>query len=204
MSDPRRAYRVVDDFEQELCDYTGARFACAVDSCTNAIFLSLAYSKIISSADEVALPARTYPGVAHAVRNAGYDLEIRAELFGDWQGSGRYTLHPTRVVDAARTFGRNCYRTGHLQCHSFHVGKQMPSGGGAILCDDEAAYRWLQRAKNDGRAPGESFSSGPGWHMGMVPPDAARGLWMLPQLPDQLTPLRHEHGYPDLRDMTWA
>ena len=36
-------YKIVKMFEEEVCEYTGAPFAVAVDSCTNALFLSLVY-----------------------------------------------------------------------------------------------------------------------------------------------------------------
>jgi dTDP-4-amino-4,6-dideoxygalactose transaminase len=38
-------YKVVQIFEEEVADYTGAPYAVSVDNCTNAIFLCLKYLK---------------------------------------------------------------------------------------------------------------------------------------------------------------
>jgi dTDP-4-amino-4,6-dideoxygalactose transaminase len=99
--DPRRAYRVVDLFEQELCDYTGAPFAIATNSCTNALTLSLMWEhrRMEDRWFKVTLPKRTYIGVLQAVLNAGFDVRWQ-----DAEASHWYQLSPTNVVDAARWF----------------------------------------------------------------------------------------------------
>ena len=40
-------YDIVKMFEEEVAQYTGAPFAVAVDSCTNAVFLCCKYHKVI-------------------------------------------------------------------------------------------------------------------------------------------------------------
>lgn len=205
----RRAYWVVDDFEEELCRYTGAPFACAVDSCTNGLFLALKFvilrylQSIHPKIESITIPRFTYPGVMHSIFNAGYEINF-CDPESVWQKRGWFPLSPLNVIDSARNFHKNCYIGGSLQVLSFHSAKQMPSGGGAILTDDEEAYNWIQRAKNDGRAPGEYYSSGPGFHMTMTPPDAARGLWMLSRFPDKPAPLPYEPNYPDLSKLIGA
>ena len=37
------AYDVVEQFEKEIAEFAGAKYAISVDSCTNALFLSLMY-----------------------------------------------------------------------------------------------------------------------------------------------------------------
>ena len=49
-------YKIVQMFEEEVAEYTGAPFAVAVDSCTNALFLSCKYLDV----KEVTIPKRTY------------------------------------------------------------------------------------------------------------------------------------------------
>jgi len=38
-------FKIVSDFEETVADYTGAPYAVAVDSCTNALFLCLKYNE---------------------------------------------------------------------------------------------------------------------------------------------------------------
>lgn len=179
LRDPRRAFHVVDQFEQELCDYTGAPHAIAVDSCTNALFLALYYERRrINRARLLDLPRRTYVGVLQAARNAGWHVRWN-DL--EWQKRGQYELTPTRVVDSARRFDRQVYQRqlrGAIVCVSFHAAKQLPLGrGGAILTDDPDVNEWTRAARADGRGPdGVTF---PGWHCYMPPPTAALGLWTL-------------------------
>jgi dTDP-4-amino-4,6-dideoxygalactose transaminase len=201
--DPRRAYRVVDDFEDELCYYTGAPLAVAVDSCTNALFLALTFERSLYDhapimLDSVQLPRRTYIGVLQAVLNAGYEVTLWDD--SKWQQTGHYRIFPTRVVDSARCLHRGMYKPRTLTCLSFHAAKQLPIGrGGAILLDDEEAAAWLRRARHDGRAEGDYAvpATFPGFHCALPPPDAARGLWMLSRFPDHPPPLAHD-AYPDL------
>lgn len=200
MRDPRRAYRVVDDFEAELADYTGAPFAVAVDSCTNALLLALVYRRETDGLDKVTLPNRTYVGVLQAALNAGYDVEWHNGQWQDW-----YRLGGVGVVDSARRIARRMYRVhpGRLVCLSFHAAKQLPLGrGGAILTDNADAAEWFRAARMDGRPPGEPIERTvfPGYHCPMPPDVAARGLDILSRWSDRgysPPPLPHE-DYPDL------
>jgi dTDP-4-amino-4,6-dideoxygalactose transaminase len=40
-------YKVTEEFEEKLADYTGARFAVTVDNMSNALFLALYYENHI-------------------------------------------------------------------------------------------------------------------------------------------------------------
>jgi dTDP-4-amino-4,6-dideoxygalactose transaminase len=206
--DPRRAYRVVDDFEAELCAYTGAPFAVTVDSATNAIFLSLVY-ELQQRPDHsyVRLPRRMYVGVLQAARNAGYEV-----LWDDaaWDaGQNYYTLPPTRIVDAARRMFQGMFVASTLTCLSMHAAKQLPLGrGGAILTDDAAAAEWLRAARMDGRPPGAPIGETvfPGFHCPMPSDTAARGLWILSRWVDSgydPPPLPQEE-YPDLSKLEFT
>lgn len=175
--DPRRAYRVVDAFEAELCDYTGAPFAVAVDSCTNALFASLVWARRRWS--EVWLPRRTYVGVLQAALNAGFDPDWHDD---EWETCGYYWLEPTPIIDSARRIAPQSYIPHSVTCLSFHAAKQLPLGrGGAILTDNEELYEWLCRFRVDGRAPGDTgrYATFPASHIYMPPDTAARGLWIL-------------------------
>lgn len=203
--DPRRAYRVVDDFERELADYTGARYAVCVNSCTNAIYLSLVYRRTATEWSNCAsLPRRTYVGVLQAVRNAEYDIDWEDAGLDDWQALGWYGLGDPLIIDSARRIASDMYRwPGFFVCLSFHAAKQLPLGcGGAILTDNPDAADWFRAARMDGRPPGRPIEDTviPGWHMPMPPDVAARGLDILSRWNDagySPPPLPHD-DYPDL------
>lgn len=197
---PRRAYRVVDDFERELCDYTGAPHAVAVDSCTNALLLALVHERLRfpNAPHWVRLPKRTYVGVLQAARNAGYRV-----MWSDAPWERSYRLEPTRIVDSARHIAPGMYEAGTLCALSMHAAKQLPLGrGGAILTDDAEAAEWLRAARMDGRPPGAPIEATLpfGWHCPMPPDTAARGLWILSRWVDSgfvPAPLPDD-PYPDL------
>ena len=203
--DPRRAYRVVDDFEAELADYTGAPYAVTVDSCTNAIYAMLTFERVTYGYESVGIPTRTYVGVLQAATNAGYDVEFWEE---DWQRFRDPWYCFTGygfVVDSARYLARDMYAParGAFVCLSFHAAKQLPLGrGGAVLTDDQRAAEWLMRFRTDGRAPGDPhpYATFPAAHIYMPPDTAARGLWILSRWNDagySPPPLPRE-DYPDL------
>lgn len=204
MTDPRLAWRVVEDFERALCEYTGAPHAVAVDSATNALFLCFRSHLRQEGRDVLFLPAHTYVGVIQAAKRAGLWVELR-EI--EWDGE--YEILPTKIVDAAKWFRRGMYRTGTHTCLSFQAYKQLPIGrGGAILCDDAEDAEWFRRASYDGRIRGtpialqESFDEG--WHMYLGPDAAARGLWLMNGLAENAKPIGSWRDYPDLRQRKLA
>jgi dTDP-4-amino-4,6-dideoxygalactose transaminase len=194
--DPRRAYYVVDQFERELQHYTGAKHAVTVDSCTNALFLALRLELQNASTRQLSMPRRTYVGVMQAALNAGWIIRWHDDEWND-----NYRMEPTRVVDSARHIARGMYEPGTLTCLSFHAAKQLALGrGGAVLTDDDAAAEWLRRARQDGRAPGdtEPYATLPGWHMYLPPPTAALGMWILTRWGDNSPAPLPPDNYPDL------
>ncbi len=62
-------YKITEEFEQRLADYTGAKYAVAVDNCSNALFLALKYENI--EGQEITIPSRTYPSVPCEIIHAG-------------------------------------------------------------------------------------------------------------------------------------
>jgi len=202
--DPRRAYQIVDAFEAELADYTGAPHAVCVNSCTNALFLALNWERIQGCEGPIDLVRRTYVGVAQAVKNAGFEIKWDDDYF-DWQDEeGCYLLSPTRVWDCARALeskGFRDYDRDCFVCLSFHSAKQLPLGrGGAILTDNQEAADWFKAARMDGRVPGSDKVVFPGWHMPMPPDVAARGLDILSRWNDTNynPPPLPPTDYPDL------
>lgn len=202
-------YRAVRDFEQALCDYTGARYAVTVTSCTSALLLACAWHirhknhAVASEAwptypvNEIEIPKRTYVGVGMSILHAG-----AKPTFRDEQWSGGYQLKPYPIWDYARRFTSRMFRAGEFHCVSFHWTKILGVGqGGAILHDDALADAWLRRARFDGRTEGvppahDTFAE-LGFHCYMAPETAAHGLMRLAQLPETNADLPDD-PYPDL------
>ncbi len=190
-----RAWDVVDAFEQAVATFSGARYAVAVDSCTSAIRLCLAYAQ----PRMVTLPAHTYISVPMAVLHAGLKPEFHDH---DWSGGYWFGYN---IFDGARRMRRNMYDRG-LHCLSFHARKLLPIGrGGMILTSSSVARDWFRRARYDGRHPEIPFMDDKvdmlGWNCYMTPEQAARGLQLLEALPPDLPDQGGSEDYPDLREM---
>jgi len=199
----KHAWAIVKDFERVIASYTGAPYAVAVDSCTNALLLAVAYfSREKRNQGFVEIPKFTYVGVPMSVRNAGATVRFRDEYW-----NGKYQLKPYPIYDAARHFTSGMYIPGSLMCLSFHWTKHLPIGhGGAILCDDEETVSWLKRARYDGRTEGVAPKSDNftqiGWHVVMSPVSAAQGLLLMSDMKEHNEPLpwgpNTSSDYPDL------
>ena len=189
------AFDVVRQFEAELAKFAGSKNAVTVNSCTNALFLSLMYHSV--KGEEITIPKRTYPSVPCSIINAGAKVAFE-DL--DWQGI--YYLKPYPIIDAAKRFTKGMYIPGTFMCISFHIKKILDIGtGGAILTDDRNAVKWLKQARFDGRhevpLPEDSFDM-IGWNMYMEPEQAARGLWRMGSIPEDNPDQIEEPPYPDL------
>ncbi len=191
----KHAWAIVRDFERVIASYTGAPYAVAVDSCTNALLLAVSYHIIEKNACRtVEIPKFTYVGVPMSIRNAGAAVRFRDE---SW--IGQYQLKPYPIYDAARHFTSGMYIPGTMMCLSFHWTKHLPIGhGGAILCDDKNTVAWLKRARYDGRTEGVSPKSDNfthrGWHVVMSPVSAAQGLLLMAGINEHNDPLPWGEG----------
>ena len=178
-------YKITEEFEKKISDYTGAPYVVTVDNQSNALFLSLYYENI--KGKEIEIPNRTYPSVPCEIIHAGGKVKfykIDGEKF-----KGAYQLKPTKVWDSALRFTANMFIPNTHMCISFtgpykHL---KLSKGGAILTDDIKAYEWFKRARFSGR--GEcSYHDDEfymlGWNFYMIPELSARGLLMMNQFYD--------------------
>jgi dTDP-4-amino-4,6-dideoxygalactose transaminase len=205
---PRGAHQVTRDFERALCEYTGARFAVAVNSCTMALLLACAWHIRLwrdsrFGTNVIEIPKRTYVSVPQSIIHAGGRVAFRDE---QWRGA--YQLKPYPIWDAARWFSSEMYEAlnrhtpNPFVCVSFHWSKTLGiQQGGAILHADPAADAWLRRARFDGRregvAPRDDDFDMLGWHCYMSPEVAAEGLVRLSFLPKINSSLPND-DYPDL------
>jgi dTDP-4-amino-4,6-dideoxygalactose transaminase len=196
-SDPRD---IVGIFESKLAQFAGSKYAVVVDCCSNALFLSLMYKRVKT---EIAIPRRTYVSVPMQILHSG-----STPKFTDVEWEGIYELGNTGVIDGAGRFTKGMYvGEGKLQTLSFQIKKRLPIGrGGAILTDSEDAYNWLKLASYDGRDLNTPYDSPGhvsqlGWHVYMTPEDAARGIWIMDQLGDDMPDTMSWRNYPDLSQM---
>ena len=196
-------YKVTEEFEEKLADYTGAKYAITVDNASNAIFLALMYEKV--KGKTITIPSRTYPSVPCEIIHAGAKI--------NWQHvkgttiKGAYQLYPTKVWDSALSFTGDMYIPNTHMCVSFTGPHKIfkLSKGGAILTDDYKAYLWFKRARYSGRREcsyhDDNFDM-LGWNFYMMPELAARGLLLIDHFynPDGTKKKNKdvEMAYPDL------
>ena len=202
-------YKIVQDFESAICEYTGAPYCVVTTSCTAALLLACKwfYDDPEDTFEKrritpwrnasVAIPAKTYVGVPQSVIHAGFKIDF---INKKWNGG--YRLDPLPVWDYARRFTSGMYKKGQMQCVSFHWTKILSVGqGGAILNDDKKADAWLRRARFDGRTEGVPANTDViphlGYHAYMSPRDAAEGISRLAVLPKHNKDLPNS-DYPDL------
>jgi len=192
----RNAYQIVEQFEYRVAKYTGAPYACAVDSCTNALLLCLSYVQ----PHQVEIPTNTYVGVANAIIHAGGTLKFREEVW-----SGTYQLKPCNIYDSAKRLTSDMYIKGSMMCLSFHVKKLLNIGrGGMIIHDNKNAQEWFKRMRWDGRtgknlSDEQFFYNSPGYNCYMTPELAARGLELMMHYPRNKPDMEWEY-YGNLKE----
>ena len=142
-------YKITEDFEKALSEYTGAPYVVTVDNQSNALFLALMFENVKDK--EITIPSRTYPSVPCEIIHAGGKVKFRQVLGKTIKGA--YQLEPTKVWDSALRFTADMYLPGTHMCVSFTGPyKHMKlSKGGAILTDNYDAYLWFKRARYSGR-----------------------------------------------------
>ena len=91
-----------------------------------------------------------------------------------------------------------------LQVISFQIKKRVPIGrGGVILTDNEDAYKELKLMSYDGRDLNIPYDDPNhikcfGYHFYMTPEDAARGILLMDQIPENNEDSGNHTMYPDL------
>lgn len=196
-------YKITEEFEQALADYTGSKYVVAVDNGSNALFLSLTYENVKGL--DIEIPNRTYPSVPCEIIHAGGKVKFK-KIEGE-SIKGAYQLSPTKVWDSALRFTHNMYIPNTHMCISFtgpykHL---KLSKGGAILTDDYDAYLWFKKARFSGRNEcsyhDDNFEM-LGWNFYLIPELSARGLLLMKQFYNfDGTPKTNEDielRYPDL------
>jgi dTDP-4-amino-4,6-dideoxygalactose transaminase len=192
-------FEIVKTFEKTIAEYTGAKYAVAVDSCTNAIFLCCKYLDV----KEATIPSKTYLSVPMSIIHSGAEVIFDASVeANNW--CGIYNLDPYPIYDSAKRLTAKMYIPESFMCLSFHQKKHICIGkGGMILTDDKDAVEWFKRARYEGRS--EKFYRDDeidmlGWNMYMTPEQASRGLALFQNYPIHNEDQVEVGGYRDLRE----
>lgn len=196
-------HEVTREFEQAICDYTGAPYCVCVDNESNALFLALTYDNVKGKTIEI--PCRTYMSVPCEIIHAGGNVKFY-EVEGETL-KGCYLLRGSSVIDSALRFTADMYIQRAYMCCSFTGPyKHLKLGkGGCILTDNENAYRWFKKARFSGRNEcsyhDDTFDM-LGWNFYMLPEIATKGLRDIQQFyyeGRKLSMPDIELTYPDLR-----
>jgi dTDP-4-amino-4,6-dideoxygalactose transaminase len=180
-------YKITEDFEKALGEYTGAPYVVTLDNMSNALFLALYYESNIKKSilsPTITIPNRTYPSVPCEIIHAG--LKVQFETVNGKTIKGAYNLKGSNVWDSALSFTADMYKKGSYMCISF-TGPYKHfklSKGGAILTDDYEAYLWFKRARYSGRRECSYHDDNLdmlGWNFYMMPELAARGMLLMGQ-----------------------
>jgi dTDP-4-amino-4,6-dideoxygalactose transaminase len=186
----------VTEFENKLAEYAGSKYAVCVDSCSNAMFLSMKYLGI--TGQTITLPKHTYASTPMQCIHAGNTIQ-----FADIEWSGEYYLGDTPIVDAATRFCRGMYIPDTYYCVSFHHRKTLKIGrGGVILTNDREFVDWCRPMIYDGRHKYVMHDVDDyeciGYHMYMTPEDAAIGLTKFKDIGDVNPDTGSNFTYKDL------
>jgi dTDP-4-amino-4,6-dideoxygalactose transaminase len=141
---------VVEEFEKSFAGYVGAKYACSINSATNAIFL-IFLNKGIS----VNVPSMIPPVVLNALITSGNKINFTDDV--DWIG-GSYILHEFddfKVIDSAQRVDRDQFKNEaneqDLMFFSFYPTKPVGSSdGGMIVSNDYEKIKWFKEAVMNG------------------------------------------------------
>lgn len=135
----------VSELEKKWAEFTGAKYAVAVNSCTAALDIAV---RIVPLKKRVSVSAFTFVSSALAPLNAGHEVyfvdiekrthntpkaDIQVMYAGNIYGEGK-------IYDMAHAGGYK--HLGKVSCWSFQAVKNLPAGdGGMITMNDEKLYK---------------------------------------------------------------
>ena len=173
------AFDKIFQFEHELAKFTGAPYAIMTDCCTHAIELCMRYDQITACS----FTPYTYLSIPMTMHKLGIQYTFLDHEYQRW--IGEYPFIGTRIWDSARRLEKDMYRPGMMQCLSFGHNKPLQIGrGGAILLDNEQAYKDIILMRYDGRDLNtvpwtEQQEFKVGYHYKPTPEEAEIGLALL-------------------------
>ena len=143
--------KIVTEFENKFAEYVGAKYACGINSATNAIFLTFQDKAI-----NVKIPSMIPPVVANAVITNNHNL-IHFDDNTHWIGHP-YILHQFdnyKVIDSAQHVEKNQFKNtannNDIIIFSFYPTKPISScDGGMIVSNDKDKIDWYRQAVHNG------------------------------------------------------
>tara|TARA_R110000744_G_scaffold142853_1_gene254591 strand:+ start:1191 stop:2123 length:933 start_codon:yes stop_codon:yes gene_type:complete len=192
----------VQKLENQIADFVGAKYACAMCSATMAIFLCLTEEE----SQTIEIPAIIPPVVPNAILCAKHSVVYRDDI--DWVGSS-YILHEFpdyKIIDSAQQLEKNQFKKQandeDLMIFSFYPTKPVGSiDGGMIVSND---YEKIQKLKilsrygmTDNKNSWERKILLPGWKMymnSMQADIAMRNLAKLENKIDKLNLVRQKYN----------
>ncbi len=166
------SWKVVHDFESLICNWFGAKYGVAVDSCTHGIELCLR----LKGVKKISIPKRTYLSIPFLSHKLGLPLKWRDESWEDY-----YEISNSGIYDAAVLWKEMSYLPDTMMCLSFQFQKHLSLGrGGMILLDDDDSAKQLSKMVYDGRNPNVPWRDQNidtiGYHYYMTPETAQMGI----------------------------
>ena len=141
---------IVNKFEQNICDFVGAKYGVSFNSATNAIFLAL-----LNKNTTVSIPSVIPPVVPNAILTSGNEINFIDNV--NWVGDS-YILHEFenyKIVDSAQKLEKNQFvkecNPQDLLIFSFYPTKPVGScDGGMIVSDDLEKITYLREMSFNG------------------------------------------------------
>ena len=147
---------LVKELEDKFCEYVGAKYGCAVNSATNAIFLALK-----DKATVVEIPTMIPPVVGNAVHLAGCELRFSDDTY--WVGHS-YTLHDFKdykIIDSAQRVDKDQFaeeaNDDDIMIFSFYPTKPVGGiDGGMIVSNDKDKIDYFKHMSFNGMSFAEN------------------------------------------------
>lgn len=147
---------IVSDFEKTIADYVGAKYACSINSATNAIFLLFLQKNLT-----VKVPTMIPPVVLNGLITSGNNLEFYDDP--DWVGDS-YILHKFdnyKIIDSAQKIIKDQFikeaDPQDIMFFSFYPTKPIGGmDGGMIVSNDYDKIGWLKEAVMNGMSFSEN------------------------------------------------
>lgn len=148
--------KIVEEFENNFCEYVGAKYACSMNSATNSIFLIF-----LNKGLEVKIPSMIPPVVCNALITSGNKINFIDNT--EWVGNS-YVLHDFgyyKIIDSAQKVYRNQFvkeaSDDDLMFFSFYPTKPVGScDGGIIVSNNKEKIQWFKEACLNGMSFAEN------------------------------------------------
>ena len=152
---------IVQEFEEEFAQYIGAKYACSVNSASNAIFLTFSEFVVPVTIGHIPyvikIPSVIPPVVPNSLIKAGMCVEFTDDV--DWVGHPYVLYHhhgasadeDWKIIDSAQKVVRNQFRDeadpNDIMIFSFYPTKPVGGiDGGMIVSDDIDKINWYKEA----------------------------------------------------------